>query len=86
MLLAKSPQTEGRVTVTRYYVYTWDTYKEAFTPQQGLKSGPWSKWGLRRAIRCLRAMGYSCDYRGPRGNRCEQGDPSVLIEAVEGKS
>lgn len=62
----------------RYYIWTWDTDKQSFTPQAGVRCGPWSKWGLRRAIRRLREMGYPCDYSS-KGS----GDPSVKIERVE---
>ncbi len=62
----------------RYYVTTWDTDKREFTPQKGLRVGPWSKWGLRKAIRALRDIGYACDYSS-KGS----GDPSVRIERLE---
>jgi hypothetical protein len=57
-----------------YWVKTWDTDRQEFTPQNGVRTGPYSLWGLRKAIRKLRALGYPCDYR--RGI----GDASVLIE------
>jgi hypothetical protein len=52
-----------------YYVTTWDTLKQMWTPQPGVRTGPWSLWGLRRAIRALRELGYSAN----------KGDPSVSI-------
>jgi hypothetical protein len=63
---------------TRYYVETWDTDKQEFTPQICVRKGPYSKWGLRKAIRKLRAMGYPCNYSS-RGGRGGDGDPSVSI-------
>lgn len=54
----------------RYYVTTWDTDRQRFTPQQGVKCGPWSLWGLRKALRLLREMGY--------GGR--RSDNSILVE------
>ena len=60
---------------TRYYVYTWDTDKETFTPQAGVRCGPYSLFGLRKALRKLRRLGYPCDYHGS----CRSGDPSVLV-------
>ncbi len=54
----------------RYYVQTWDTQRQEFTPQQGVRTGPWSLWGLRKALAQLRTMGYAAD----------RGDPSVLVE------
>lgn len=43
---------------TKYYVTTWDADLQKFTPQKGVRTGPYSKWGLRRAMRKLRTMGY----------------------------
>jgi hypothetical protein len=45
----------------RYEVLTWDMDLQQFTPQQGLPPGPFSLFGLRRALRTLRAMGYGAD-------------------------
>ncbi len=58
---------------TRYYVYTWDTDKQDWTPQAGVRCGPWSKWGLRKALRKLREYGYSA----------RKGDPAVSVSRVE---
>jgi hypothetical protein len=55
-----------------YYVRTWDSERMEYTPQAGIKAGPYSQFGLRRAIRKLRDMGYEA-YRD---------DSSVLIERV----
>ncbi len=41
-----------------YEVLTWDTDRQKFTPQIGVRRGPWSLWGLRRALRKLNEMGY----------------------------
>jgi hypothetical protein len=38
----------------RYYVETWDTEKQTFTPQQGVRKGPYSLFGLRKALKALR--------------------------------
>ncbi len=43
----------------RYYVETWDTDKQDFTPQRGVRCGPYSLFGMRKALRKLREMGYS---------------------------
>jgi hypothetical protein len=53
----------------RYYVYTWDTWKTGFTPQKGVRCGPYSLFGLRKALRKLRGMGYSA----------RRDDPAVLV-------
>ena len=63
----------------RYYVETWDTYRQTFSPQQGVRTGPYTLFGLRRAIRKLRAIGYPCGYTSRIGS-C--GDPSVSITRV----
>ncbi len=59
----------------RYEVLTWDTYKQKFTPQQGVRRGPYTIWGLKRALRKLQQMGYPCDYRSNDG----YGDHCVLV-------
>ena len=46
--------------MARYYVYTWDMDLQRFTPQSGVRCGPYSLWGLRRALRRLQSMGYDC--------------------------
>lgn len=56
--------------MNRYYVRTWDTNKQTFTPQKGVRVGPYKLFALRRALRALRSMGY--DGR--------KGDNSTLIE------
>ena len=55
-------------------VLTWDTNKQDFTPQAGVRKGPYTLWGLRRALRKLRQMGYAADRH----------DPSVLVRLREG--
>ena len=42
-----------------YYVTTWDGEREKFTPQKGVRTGPCSLFGLRKALRKLNAMGYT---------------------------
>jgi len=54
----------------RYYVTTWDTERQEFTPQPGVRTGPYSLWSLKRALRKLQALGYSC----------ARDDPSVHVE------
>ena len=48
----------------RYYIETLDMEKESFTPQQGVRKGPYSLFGLRKEIKKLRGMGYPCTHRG----------------------
>ena len=42
-----------------YRVLTWDSERQAFTPQRGVRSGPYTLFGLRRPLRKLRTMGYA---------------------------
>jgi hypothetical protein len=56
-----------------YYVTTWDTELQEFTPQKGVRTGPWSLWGLRRALRALRDLGYIA----------RKGDPSTAVDRFE---
>ena len=44
--------------MTRYYVTTYDIDRGEYTPQQGVRTGPYTQFGLRKAIRALRKMGY----------------------------
>lgn len=41
-----------------YDVMTWDAEKKRWSPQKGVKCGPRNRWGVRRAVRQLQAMGY----------------------------
>lgn len=55
-----------------YFVTTWDTNKQAFTPQPGVRTGPYTLFGLRRALRELRQYGYDIKRNFA---------PSVYVEA-----
>lgn len=59
------------MTKPTYEVLTWDSDKGKFTPQRGVRRGPWGKWGLRRALRALRDIGYDVH---------RSGAPSVLVQ------
>jgi len=63
----------------KYYVATWDVKKGMFTPEKGVRTGPYSLWGLRNAIRKLRECGYPCNYSSKISGG---GDPSVSIWRV----
>lgn len=52
-----------------YAVLTWDSDADAYTPQPGVRMGPYTLFGLRRALRELRRMGYEAS----------RDDPSVLV-------
>jgi hypothetical protein len=56
----------------RYFVTTWDTIAQDWTPQAGVRTGPYTLFGLRRAVRKLRGMGYE-------GRR---DDPAVRVERI----
>ncbi len=68
----------------RYYVRTWDSDRQQFTSQRGVRAGPYTLFGLRKALRKLRTLGYAAS-RLPRdvrrNNDC--GDPSVLVERID---
>ncbi len=57
----------------KYYVTTWDTDLQDFTPQAGVRTGPYSLFALRRAMRKLRDIGYAAT----RGDMC------VYVERVD---
>jgi hypothetical protein len=57
----------------RYYITTIDPDTSRFTPQRGVRTGPYTLWGLKRALRRLQALGYNCG----------RGDPSVLVERAD---
>lgn len=54
----------------RYYVFTWDVETQSWTPQQGVRCGPYSLFGLRKPLRKLRTMGYGA----------RKGDPAVSVQ------
>ena len=71
------------MSTPRYQVRTWDTDKQAFTPQAGVRCGPYSLWGLKWAMRKLQEIGYPCHRRG-RGR--QDNDFSVLIERLDAEA
>ena len=42
-----------------YEVLTWDGDRRRFTPQRGVRKGPYTLFGTRRALRRLGTMGYA---------------------------
>jgi len=64
----------------KYRVLTWDSEREEYTPQSGVRSGPYTLFGLRKAIRKLRSLGYPCNYLSKEPML---GDPSVCIERID---
>jgi hypothetical protein len=73
----------------RYSIGTWDTDRQAYTPQRGLSvpSFNCTLAQLRQAVRELRRkLGYSAHrFRDPDGDH-EENDWCVLIERTDGKS
>jgi hypothetical protein len=69
-----------------YSVGTWDTEKQAYTPQDGL-TVPCINVGwktLLEIVRQLKNMGYSCHrLRDPNGGH-DDNDWTVLIERTDG--
>lgn len=71
-----------------YSVGTWNTEKQAYTPQDGLSVPSFNITlaQLRQALRDLRQMGYRCHrFRDPDGGH-EDNDWSVLVERNDGRS
>jgi hypothetical protein len=58
----------------RYEVLTWDADAQKFTPQAGVRRGPYSLFGLRKALRELRGRGYMA----------RKGDPFTLVQRTGG--
>jgi hypothetical protein len=76
---------EGKAEVAkrpRYRVLTWDIDLQKFTPQKGVRSGPYTLFGLRKALRKLREMGYSA-HRTFDPDHCGDSDPCVLVERID---
>ena len=70
-----------------YSIGTWNTFRQAFTPQRGLSVPSFNitRSQLRQAMKELRRMGYSVHrYRDQDGTH-EDNDPFVLIERTDGK-
>ncbi len=70
-----------------YSVGTWDTKKQAFTPQRGLSVPSFNitRGQLRQAMKELRKLGYSVHrYRAADGTH-DDNDPWVLIERTDGR-
>lgn len=67
-------QTIVQSAKPRYFVLTWDGEAQDWTPQTGVRTGPYTMFGLRKALRKLRNMGYSAD----------RNDPSVLVYLLSG--
>lgn len=42
----------------QYFVTTYDYELETYTPQKGVRTGPYTLFGLRVALRRLQTMGY----------------------------
>lgn len=57
----------------RYDITTYDADKDKFTPQRGVRRGPYSQFGLRKALRKLRTLGYDAN----------RSDPSVYVKRTD---
>jgi hypothetical protein len=68
-----------------YSVGTWDTEKQAYSPQAGMKTCiNITRDVLRIRIRALRCMGYTCHRRGNVRDGHDDNDTMVLIERTDG--
>lgn len=71
-----------------YSIGTWDADLQAYTPQVGLTVPSFNidLWTLKRAMKELRAMGYSCHrYYDPDEDNHDDNDWCVLIERTDGE-
>lgn len=78
---------EMETASTTYSIGTWDTDKQAYTPQRGLTvpSFNCTLAQLRQAIRDLHRLGYSAHrFRDPDGSHNDN-DWAVLIERTDGR-
>ncbi len=70
----------------RYSVGTWDTVRQAYTPQRGLSvpsfNMTWKQ--LLVALRELKSMGYSCHRVRDSDGWYENNDWCVLVERTDG--
>jgi hypothetical protein len=69
-----------------YSIGTWDTQKQAYTPQRGLSVPSFNITieQLRIAMKELRSMDYSCHRRRDADGSYDDNDWSVLIERTDG--
>ena len=75
------------MVTARYSVGTWDTDRQAFTPQKGL-SVPSFNITMRQlivAVRELKQMNYSCHRIRDADGEYDENDPYVLIERTDGQ-
>ncbi len=64
----------------RYDVLTWDGQLGEYTPQRGVRCRNLTLWGLKRALKALRRMGYSAHYRRDADGGHSDNDPVTLVE------
>lgn len=71
-----------------YSIGTWDTNKQAYTPQKGLSVPSFNITlsQLRIAMKELKSMGYSCHRIRDSFGNYDNNDFFVLIERTDGKS
>ena len=70
----------------RYSIGTYDTDAQGYTPQSGVSVPAFNitRAQLRRAMKELRGMGYTCHrFRDPDGGH-DDNDTSVIIERTDG--
>lgn len=76
-----------RLNMELYSIGTWDTKKQAYTPQRGLSVPSFNitRGQLRQAMKELRELGYSVHrYRAADGTH-DDNDWCVLIERTDGR-
>jgi hypothetical protein len=70
-----------------YSVATWDTERQAYTPQRGLTVPSFNITlaQLRQAVRDLRQLGYTAHRTRGSDGSYDDNDLDVLIERTDGK-
>lgn len=74
------------VSEPRYSVATWDTNKQAYTPQRGLSVPSFniSRTQLRVALKELRRIGYQAHRKRDSDGSYDNNDSNVLVERTDG--
>lgn len=73
----------GEAMAKTYEVLTWDSDKSDFTPQRGVRRGPYSQFGLRKALRKLRQIGYEINRASATAILVQRTDPGWENEMIE---
>ena len=67
------------MTKPRYDVETYDINKGDYTPQKGVRCRNLTLWGVRRCLKELRRIGYTCHRFRTADGRHDESDPDVYV-------